>query len=51
MCGSHIGGCGKETRLSRETDLDHIFPQAFFRDTKGLQHLEYNKLWNLLENA
>lgn len=47
MCGPHVGGCGEETCSSSETDLDHIFSQAFFRDTKVLHHHEYNKPWNL----
>ena len=47
VCGIHIGGCGKETHSRSETDLDHIFPQAFFRDTKVLHPREYDKLWNL----
>ena len=47
MCGSHVGGCEKETCSSSETDLDHIFPQAFFRDTKVLHHREYDRPWNV----
>ena len=30
-----------------ESDIDHIFPQAFFRDTKVLRPRDYDSLWNV----
>ena len=47
ICGSHVGGCGIEAASGPETDLDHIFPRAFFRDTKSLNPTEYDSPWNL----
>ena len=47
VCGSHIGGCGKETCSKPGATLDHIFPQAFFKDTKALRPPEYDKPWNV----
>ena len=46
-CGSHVGGCGTEACSSMETDIDHIFPQAFFRDTKVLHPRDYDSPWNV----
>ena len=46
-CGLHVGGCGTDACSSPEADLDHIFPQAFFRDTKALNPREYDRPWNL----
>ena len=47
VCGRHMGGCGEQAHIGSETDLDHIFPQAFFRDTNIFQPHEYNGVWNL----
>ena len=47
VCGSHVGGCGADACSSSEADLDHIFPQAFFRDTKILSPRDYDKSWNV----
>ena len=47
LCGPHIGGCGKKACSKSETDLDHIFSQAFFRDTKALDPREYDEPWNI----
>lgn len=47
LCGPHIGGCGKKACSNSETDLDHIFSQAFFRDTKALDPWEYDESWNV----
>ena len=47
VCGSHVGGCGKEACPNSETNIDHIFSQAFFRDTHALQPGQYDGLWNL----
>ncbi len=47
VCGPHVGGCGEQTHLGSEIDLDHIFPQAFFRDTNIFQPHQYNGAWNL----
>ena len=46
-CGSHLGGCGMEACSSTETDIDHIFPQAFFRDTRVLHPRQYDSPWNV----
>ena len=47
LCGPHLGGCGNKAGSKSETDLDHIFPKAFFRDTKALDPREYDEPWNL----
>ena len=47
LCGLHIGGCGKEAGPSSEADIDHMFPRAFFKDTKFLCPRDYDDEWNL----
>lgn len=47
ICGPHVGGCGKQACSDTETNIDHIFPQAFFRDTKALAPEKYNSPWNV----
>ena len=46
-CGFHVGGCSEEALENSETNLDHIFPRAFFRDTKSLPPRQYDKPWNV----
>ena len=46
-CGPHAGGCGKKACTGTETNIDHIFPQAFFRDTNALAPEKYNRPWNV----
>ena len=47
LCGLHIGGCGKEAGPGSEADIDHMFPRAFFKDTKFLCPRDYDDEWNL----
>ena len=47
VCGPHVGGCGRDACSGSESDLDHIFPQAFFRDTRTLHPRDYDKPWNV----
>ena len=37
----------RQARPNSDTNLDHIFPQSFFRDTEFLQTSEYDRIWNL----
>ena len=46
VCGAHVGGCGMDC-LGPDADLDHVIPQAFFRDTKALNSKQYDSLWNV----
>ena len=47
LCGAHHGGCGQRTNSNKEGSVDHLFPQAFFRQREtGVKRAQFNEDWN-----
>ena len=47
LCGVHHGGCGQRINAKKEGSVDHIFPQAFFRQREtGVKRAQFNENWN-----
>ena len=48
LCGTHVGGCGKQIPTRTEATVDHIFTKSFFKDGEdSVRPQDYNKDWNL----
>ena len=47
LCGVHHAGCGQRINSNKEGSVDHIFPQAFFRQREtGVKRAQFNEDWN-----
>ena len=47
LCGVHHGGCGQRINSNKEGSVDHIFPQAFFRQREtAVKRAQFNEDWN-----
>ena len=48
LCGTHVGGCGKQIPTRTEATVDHIFTKSFFKDREdSVRPQDYNEDWNL----
>ena len=45
-CGVHLGGCGQLIQETKESDVDHIIPSAFFSKVAGRNRHLYERDWN-----
>ena len=45
-CGVHLGGCGQLILDTKESDVDHIIPSAFFSKVAGRDRRLYERDWN-----